>query len=82
MITEELAERYAIIAEGCKVSQRQAERLHAEQIAAMKLSENAYEEKVKRLREIAESHRKPTQVSVPRHAPIVDRKSLASGETS
>ena len=82
MITEELAERYAIIAEGCKVSHSCAEKLHAEQIATITLPENAYEEKVKRLREIAESHRKTKPVSVPKHAPIVDRKSLASGETA
>ncbi|HEY8780012.1 MAG TPA: hypothetical protein VIM16_00190 [Mucilaginibacter sp.] len=82
MITEDMEERYAIIAEGCKVSQRHAEKLHAEQIAAMTLPEDAYKEKVKRLREIAESHRKTKPVSVPKHEPIIDRKSLASGETA
>ncbi len=35
MLSEELEERYAVIAEGCKVSQSYDEKLHDEQLKAM-----------------------------------------------
>ena len=47
MITEDMEERYAIIAEGCKVSQRHAEKLHAEQIAAIDFTRRCLQGKSK-----------------------------------
>lgn len=55
-----------------------SEKLHREQIFAMQIAENHYQAKVARLRALAE-HPKP--LNPPRHEPIVDRKSLAAGDS-
>ncbi len=80
MITPDEAERVAIIMEGCKVSESYAEKLHREQAFSMQIKENHIEAKVARLRELAESHRKPMPLNAPKRGPVVDRKSLAAGE--
>lgn len=52
-ITDEQEERCAIIAEGCKITQRQADILYAEQIRVSTPSHDHLEQKVARIREMA-----------------------------
>ena len=55
-----------------------SEKLHREQTFAMQIAENHYQAKVARLRALVE---RPKPLSVPRHEPIVDRKSMAAGDS-
>ena len=75
MINE--AERIAILMEANHLNESAAIRLHKEQAFAMQIAENHYQAKVARLRALVE---RPKPISVPRHEPIVDRKSMAAGE--
>ncbi len=77
MITTDEAERIAILMEANHLNESAAIRLHKEQTFAMQIAENHYQAKVARLRSLVE---RPKPISVPRHEPIVDRKSLAAGE--
>lgn len=72
-ITDDLNERYAIIAEGCKVSQDEAERLHKEMLRSMEVKPNHYEEKIAHIRELARLQ------NMKRKKPVNDMKLKSSG---
>lgn len=78
MITPDEAERISILMEANHLNESAAIRLHKEQTFAMQIAENHYQAKVARLRALVERHPKP--LAIPKHEPILDRKTLAGGE--
>jgi hypothetical protein len=72
ILHEDIEERLAIIAEGCKVSQSEAERIYAEQTRVNPYAELEARAKMKKF-----NHKKLT---VDNNVKYIDNKSLSAGE--
>ncbi len=79
MISDAEEKYFADVSEHCDIPESYEAMLHREQTFAMQIAENHYQAKVARLRALVERNPKP--LSVPKHEPIVDRKSLAAGDS-